>query len=180
MLWFIVMTGLMVAGLAGAASAQTQFPTVKGEITIPYETESIVDWADIKISMTASPDTYTGPGQKIDHANPGCRVSGHIGVAGENLKGQHLQCVAYEDRGGLVIGLVAGGAAPTKIVVVHRGKIVVHQRIGVHQLDRTGRPVQLDGVQPKVFAGSVDERRSHSLGAAEYAITHSLVQAQGT
>ena len=33
---------------------------------------------------------------------------------------------------------MAGGPAPSKIVVIHRGQVVVNQRIGVHHLDGGG------------------------------------------
>ena len=60
----------------------------------------------------------------------------------ENLKCQGLQPIACQDRRGFVIGHVAGGFAASEIVVVHGGKIVVYQGVGMNQFDRAGRTVQ--------------------------------------
>ena len=46
--------------------------------------------------------------------------------------------VAGQDGHGLAEHLVAGGAAAAVVVVVHRGQVVVDQRVGVDQLERAG------------------------------------------
>ena len=49
-----------------------------------------------------------------------------------------VERVAGEDRDVLAERLVAGRAAATQVVVVHRRQVVVDQRVGVDQLDRRG------------------------------------------
>ncbi len=68
-------------------------------------------------------------------------------VVGEELERERLQRIAHEQRGGLVELDVHRGLAAPQDVVVHAGKIVVHERIGVDQLDRArGR---LAAVRPR-------------------------------
>ena len=53
--------------------------------------------------------------------------------------------VAGEDRHVLAEGHVAGGLAAAQLVVVHRRKVVVDQRVGVDHLDRRGERQHLVG-----------------------------------
>ena len=55
------------------------------------------------------------------------------------------QPVAGEDRHVLAEGHVAGGLAAAQLVVVHRGQVVVDQRVGVDHLDRGGERQHLAG-----------------------------------
>ena len=56
-------------------------------------------------------------------------------VFSQYLESERVQRVADEDRRCLIVRDVHGGAAATKIVVVHGRQIVVHERIGVNHLD---------------------------------------------
>src|SRR5690606_33310713 len=96
---------------------------------------------------------------------------------GQGLEGQGLKCVSGEDRGGLVEGHVHGGTPAAHVVVVHRRQVVVHQRVGVDQLDRGGRQVQAGFVGAQRGAGGVDQQRTHALAAAEGGVAHGRVQA---
>ena len=60
----------------------------------------------------------------------------------EQVEGEHLQRVAGEDRRRLVERPVRRRPAATQVVVVHRGQVVVDERIGVDQLDGGGRRVE--------------------------------------
>ncbi len=71
------------------------------------------------------------------HARGG--VGRRAGVAREDAERQHLQRVAGQDGGGLVERAMTGRPAAAQVVVVHRRQVVVHQRVGVDQLDGAGR-----------------------------------------
>ena len=59
---------------------------------------------------------------------------------GEHAGGHRHQQEARPGRGGDVEGDVGGGTAAAEVVVVHAGKVVVDQGVGVHGLDRGGDP----------------------------------------
>src|SRR5690606_21316364 len=80
-----------------------------------------------------------GGGQLGQHRHP--RGVGGRG-RGEGGERQRLQRVAGQDRGRFAVGHVHGRLAAAQGVVVHRRQVVVHQRIGMHQLDRGGGRVQ--------------------------------------
>ena len=54
----------------------------------------------------------------------------------QHLEGKRMEAVAGEDRRGLVKGAVDGRLAAAQIVIVHRGQIVMDQRIDMDALDR--------------------------------------------
>ncbi len=68
-----------------------------------------------------------------------CAASSVSGRFDEDFERQTLQRVADQQGGGLVEFHMHGGLAATQGVVVHGRHVVVHQRIGVDQLDRSGR-----------------------------------------
>jgi hypothetical protein len=56
--------------------------------------------------------------------------------ARHDLVGLGLQSVAGQDCSSLAEDLVAGGPAAAKVVIVERGQIVMHERVGMKHLDR--------------------------------------------
>ena len=57
----------------------------------------------------------------------------------EQIEGEGEQAVADQDRGCFIVGAVHGQLATAYGVVIHRRKVVMHQRIAVHALNRTAR-----------------------------------------
>ena len=92
----------------------------------------------------------------------------------EQLECEHLQRVAREDRGRLVEGAVRRRPAATQVVVVHRGQVVVHERIGVDQLDGRRRRVERVRCDADRAAGRIDEQRPDALALAERGVAHCL------
>ena len=100
-------------------------------------------------------------------------------IGGEHLERERLQRVAGEDRGRLVELPVRRGAAAPQIVVVHRRQIVVHERVGVNQLDGGGDAIeQLFGGTDEL-AARVDEQWPDTLTAAEHGVAHCIEQSLG-
>src|SRR5690606_24874443 len=74
-------------------------------------------------------------GGQFRHQRDAHRRVGVAGGVGQHAEGVGQQRIAGQDRGGLVIGLVDGGAAAPQRVVVHGGQVVVDERIAMHHLD---------------------------------------------
>ena len=128
-------------------------------------------------------------GLTADHARRACRqrqgadhLQADFGIRSaqarveQGAEGQALQAVAGEDRAGFIEFLVGGRLAATQIVVVHRRQIVMHQRIGVDQLHRTGRAVGLLGLAAQRFARGVGQQWTHAFAAIHHAVAHGFVQ----
>ena len=78
-----------------------------------------------------------------------------------------------EQRGGLVELDVARRLAAAQHVVVHARQVVVHQRIGVDQLDRAGRRLRAAPASRRgQLARGEREQRAHALAAAEHRVAH--------
>jgi hypothetical protein len=113
--------------------------------------------------------------QGLHHVELYARVIGKL-VLGEQLKRQRLQCIAHEERGGFVVLDVHRRLATAQLVVIHAGKIVVHERVCVDQLDRRGGDLQPLGRRARHLAGCKRQQRAHALAALEGRVPHRLVQ----
>jgi hypothetical protein len=69
-------------------------------------------------------------------------------VSRKYLEGPRLQCVAGEAGHRFSENNVAGGPAAAEVIIVHRRQIVVNQRIGVNDLDRSGGSIQPSSAAP--------------------------------
>ena len=74
---------------------------------------------------------------------------------------------------------MTGRFAPAKIIVIHRRKIIVHQREGVNEFYRTGRSVQNIFTDTKSMSRCVDESRPVTFACANAGIAHCLMQEGG-
>ena len=90
-----------------------------------------------------------------------------------------MQGVADQQRGRFVVFDVHGRPAAAEHVVVHAGKIVVHERVRMHQLHGARRDFQPLGHRAGDFAGRKAKERPHALAATEHGVAHRLVQARG-
>jgi hypothetical protein len=112
--------------------------------------------------------------QLADQGHGGARI---VDPLGKQLERQRQQCVAGEDRGGFVERLVAGRTTPTQIVVVHRGQIVVDQRIGMDHLDRSRSDPGVRGLPPAdQFAAPEDQHRADTLAGGRQRVDHRPAQ----
>ena len=69
---------------------------------------------------------------------------------------------------------MARGPATAEIVVVHRRKVVVHQRIGVDHLDGAGEWKDRTRRGARRLAGRERDDGTEPLAAAEEAVAHRL------
>ncbi len=117
-----------------------------------------------------------GVGKCLDDAHPNGTVVRQAGMTREQLECEDLQRIAGQDRGRLVVGLVARGPAAAQVVVVHCRKVVVHQRVGVNQFDRAGRCVHGLEWQAKGLGRRIRQGGPDPLARAEHAVALRRVQ----
>jgi hypothetical protein len=116
-----------------------------------------------------------GAGQGLQHSQARLCIGLHGFTAAEGLEGEGLQGIPHQNGSGLVIGLVAGGLVASEIVVIHRRQVVMHQGVGVDQLDGGCRAVESLWLDANRLACGIDQDRANSFAAAEGRITHRLV-----
>ena len=114
-----------------------------------------------------------------DHAQAVDTVDTQVVVFAQYAECQRLQGIARKDGGGLVVGPVAGWAAASEVIVIHRRQVIVHQGVGVDQLHRTGGPIQAVRFCPQGLAGGVHENRTYPLAATQRGVAHGAVQIRG-
>ena len=98
-------------------------------------------------------------------------------MIGENFERECQKRIAGEHGGGLVEGHMNGRPPAPEIVVVHAGEIVMHERIGVHGLDRRSHPKRARRINVEEFCTAQHEERAQPLAAGEDGVTHRLVNA---
>ena len=91
---------------------------------------------------------------------------------GQHFEGAGEQRVPGQDRGRLVEGLVAGGFATAHVVIVHRGQIVMHQRVGVQHLDAGGNAGGAAAIDTEQGGGLHHDEGAHALAAAKHGVSH--------
>ena len=71
------------------------------------------------------------------------------------------------------------GFSAAQVVVVHRGKVVVHEGVSVHDFHRTGRAEGVFGFTATGFGGGEGENGAEALAAGEHGVAHGLVNRTG-
>ena len=89
------------------------------------------------------------------------------------------QGVADQNRGCLVVGDVDGGAPAAQHVVVHSRQVVVNQRVGVDELQPTGRFGDGFGVSTGRAVSDAGEYRADPLAAGKDRVGDRPVEAPG-
>jgi len=111
-------------------------------------------------------------GDLCHHVGDDPRVGGAVDVAGDEPEGVRQERVAGQDGDGFAEDLVIGESPATIVVVVHRGKIVVDQRVGVDELERARRGQHALGHAAHGLAAGDDEDRAQALAAGHHAVAH--------
>ena len=106
-------------------------------------------------------------------------ASGCVSGRAEDVEGEGQQAVAGEDGGRLVECLVRGRPAAAQIVIVHRGQVVVHQRVAMHAFERRAGHQGLLARRPRTARRDSTTRNGpQPLAAAEARIAHGIEQAR--
>ena len=95
----------------------------------------------------------------------------------QDVEGERQQPVAGEDRGRLVERLVRGRPAAPQVVIVHRGQVVMHERIAVHEFERGAGHQGALARRLEQRRGLDHQERPQPLAAAEAHIAHRIHQA---
>src|SRR6266550_1542281 len=74
---------------------------------------------------------------------------------------------------------MARGAAAPEIVIIHTGKIVVYQRIGVDAFHGAGERKGVIDVAPTSFSRGETQNRSQSFASGKKTVSHRLVERSG-
>ena len=99
-----------------------------------------------------------------------------FGGTREDLKGQRLERVADENREAFTVFGVDRGLAAAQEIVVHTGKIVVDQRVGMEQFNCAGGIARVCGIPPGCLAGGKAEDGAQAFSSAEHSVAHGLGQ----
>jgi hypothetical protein len=116
-----------------------------------------------------------GERQRLHHLELPARIIRDL-IFRNQLKSKRLECIANEQRSGFVVLDVHRGLAAAQDIVVHARQIVVHERIGVDQLDRRRGDLEPLGRGFRHLAGGEREQRPHALAAFERRVTHRFVK----
>ena len=96
--------------------------------------------------------------------------------AAQYIEGERLQRVAGKNRGRLAERDMRRGPAAPDRVVVHGGKIVMHQRVAMHAFERGGSVKSAFFRHAEQARGFDEQERSQALAAAERRVAHRLDQ----
>ena len=114
-----------------------------------------------------------GQGQGAHQFRPHERIGEEVRV-GQDLEGKGHQSVARQHGGRLVKGLVGGGLAVAHGIVVHAGQIVMHQREGVHRLNRQRGAQRGFAAHPVQFGHGHQQQRTQPLAPTDRGMAHRL------
>ena len=120
-----------------------------------------------------------GVGQIHHHVAEDGAVHARPPAVGEQAEGVREQAVTGQDGHGLAEHLVAGGAAAAIVVVVHRGQVVVDERIGVDHLQRAGRRQHRLHPAAHRLRPRDHQHRAQPLPPREDAVAHGAVKGGG-
>ena len=116
-----------------------------------------------------------GMGQSEDEFRPGLGVGMGVGF-GEEFEGAGLQRIAGQDGGGFVELAMGGGLTAAQVVIVHGGKVVMHQGIGMQHLDRGGDAGGAVAVNAEQAGRLHDEEGAHAFAPPESGVAHGFEQ----
>ena len=108
--------------------------------------------------------------------NGGWRACRRMARIGHDFERKRQQRVSGENRQRLAIDFMIRRTSAPQIVVIHRGQIVVNQRIGMNAFQRRRRKRDLRARFAEEFGGHQQHDRAQALSARQRAVAHGLVQ----
>ncbi len=109
-------------------------------------------------------------------------IATHEGIAmrlrrTQQRKRMRQKRITREDRGGFIESLVHRRFAAAQIVVVHRGQIVMDERIGVNAFHRRSDAAERTAIHAEQTACLQDKESAQPLAATKRRIAHGLQHA---
>ena len=98
----------------------------------------------------------------------------HVGVAGQQLEGERVQRIAGQHRDRLAVNDMTRGPAPPGRRIVHGGKIVMDEGVGMNQLDRARSGQDRLCRHPRHLRPGEHEDGPQPLAAGKHAVAHRL------
>jgi hypothetical protein len=87
-----------------------------------------------------------------------------------------LQCIACKNSGRFVEGFMTGGLSSAKIIIIHRRKIIMHQREGMNQFHGTGRYIEDFLTGGEGVSRRIDQCGAVSFAGPDAGIAHRLMK----
>ena len=98
---------------------------------------------------------------------------------GDEVEGFGLEGITGKDGDGFAKDFVGGGAATTKVVVVHGGEVVVDEGVGVEELGGAGGEEGVGLGASAGFGGGEGEDGPKAFAACKDGVAHGLVNFGG-
>src|SRR6185503_5901672 len=108
-----------------------------------------------------------------DNGDAGLGVQSH--VFGDRLERECLQRITREDRRSFIEANVTRWSPASQIVIIHRGKVVVNERISMNHLKRARGPYQRFNGRTERLTDRKQQRGPETLAARKHAPTYCLV-----
>ena len=108
-----------------------------------------------------------------------CGVAFERRSFGGNFKGLGEQPVAGKDGDALAKNFVVGEFAAAIIVIIHRGKVIVNQRVSMNAFDRTGGRERIVHFTATSFGGRDTQSGTQAFAAGKKGIAHRFVDGGG-
>ena len=107
------------------------------------------------------------------------RIARPAFALGGDFKGLGQQGIARQHRDALAEDLMVGQFAAPVIVIVHRGKVVVDQRVGVDALDGTGQGIRVGFVAPTSRGRRQAQGGADAFAAGKQGVAHRAMDGGG-
>jgi len=120
------------------------------------------------------------PGGFSQFPAAGCSVTGIVQTGRNRKEGVCEQSVASENGGRFAELDMIGRTPATKGIVIHGGKVVVNQRIGMHHFERDRGWHCLQRISSANTAGEQCQHGTETLSAGQQTVAHRLFQTIGT
>jgi hypothetical protein len=104
---------------------------------------------------------------------------GRLSFPGDDFKRQREQGIPGQNRQGFAKLLVTGRAAAAEIIIVHRGQIIVDQRVGMHHFQGATRGNGKFRLSAAGFAGQHRQYWAKAFSPGQQAVRHRLAEISG-
>ena len=116
----------------------------------------------------------TGVGQRL--YGTGLLIAGQTRCGCDAAEGCRLQSVAGQHGHGFTVHLVVGRLSAAQIIVIHAGKIVMDQRVGMHHFHRASQRQRVLPMTAIQLAECQRQHGAHAFSARQETVAHGIIQ----
>ena len=121
--------------------------------------------------------TARGVSKLLDQSSRG--IAAVWRCAGHGGEGFGEKCIPSENGDCFAIDAVVGRAAPAKVIIIHTGKVVMNQGVGVNAFDSAGGGKSVRLLTSDSLGSGKAEDGSKSFSSSEEAVAHRLMDLVG-